>query len=36
MEDHLLEIFGVHDMKEIMTKSLSTNMSLIWNLERFD
>jgi light-independent protochlorophyllide reductase subunit B len=33
MEDHLLEIFCGHDMKEIMTKSLSTDMSLIWNPE---
>jgi light-independent protochlorophyllide reductase subunit B len=33
MEDHLLEIFCGHDTKEIMTKSLSTDMSLIWNPE---
>jgi light-independent protochlorophyllide reductase subunit B len=33
MEDHLLEIFCGHDMKEIMTKSLSTDMSPIWNPE---
>ena len=33
MEDHLLEIFCGHDTKEIMTKSLSTDMSPIWNPE---
>jgi light-independent protochlorophyllide reductase subunit B len=33
MEDHLLDIFFGHDTKEIMTKSLSTDMSPIWNTE---
>jgi hypothetical protein len=35
MEDHLLEIFCGHDTKEIMTKSLSTDMDMspIWNPE---
>jgi len=33
MEDHLLEIFGGHDTKEVITKSLSTNTDLGWNLE---
>nr|WGO61669.1 photochlorophyllide reductase subunit B [Aneura pinguis]WGO61755.1 photochlorophyllide reductase subunit B [Aneura pinguis]WGO61927.1 photochlorophyllide reductase subunit B [Aneura pinguis] len=31
MEDHLLEIFGGHDTKEAITKSLSTDMDLTWN-----
>lgn len=30
MEDHLLEIFGGHDTKEVLTKSLSTDSDLIW------
>ncbi len=30
MEDHLLEIFGGHDTKEVITKSLSTDSSLNW------
>jgi light-independent protochlorophyllide reductase subunit B len=30
MEDHLLEIFGGHDTKEVITKSLSTDESLTW------
>lgn len=30
MEDHLLEIFGGHDTKEIITKSLSTYSDLVW------
>nr|ALO20923.1 ChlB subunit of protochlorophyllide reductase [Microglena monadina] len=30
MEDHLLEIFGGHDTKEVITKSLSTNSDLTW------
>ena len=30
MEDHLLEIFGGHDTKEVITKSLSTDASLTW------
>ncbi len=31
MEDHLLEIFGGHDTKEVITKSLSTYTDLTWN-----
>jgi light-independent protochlorophyllide reductase subunit B len=30
MEDHLLEIFGGHDTKEVITKSLSTDSNLTW------
>nr|USG56545.1 photochlorophyllide reductase subunit B [Chlorella vulgaris] len=30
MEDHLLEIFGGHDTKEVITKSLSTDSDLAW------
>ncbi len=30
MEDHLLEIFGGHDTKEVITKSLSTESDLTW------
>jgi light-independent protochlorophyllide reductase subunit B len=30
MEDHLLEIFGGHDTKEVITKSLSTDSDLLW------
>jgi light-independent protochlorophyllide reductase subunit B len=30
MEDHLLEIFGGHDTKEVITKSLSTENDLTW------
>ena len=30
MEDHLLEIFGGHDTKEVITKSLSTDARLTW------
>ncbi len=33
MEDHLLEIFGGHDTKEVITKSLSTDSDLIWSPE---
>ena len=33
MEDHLLEIFGGHDTKEVITKSLSTDSDLIWSQE---
>jgi light-independent protochlorophyllide reductase subunit B len=33
MEDHLLEIFGGHDTKEVITKSLSTDSDLTWNPE---
>ncbi len=31
MEDHLLEIFGGHDVKTAITKSLSTNSEFIWS-----
>lgn len=31
MEDHLLEIFGGHDVKTAITKSLSTTSSLNWS-----
>ena len=30
MEDHLLEIFGGHDTKQVITKSLSTDSDLRW------
>jgi light-independent protochlorophyllide reductase subunit B len=30
MEDHLLSIFGGHDTKEVITKSLSTDSDLTW------
>nr|YP_010045334.1 protochlorophyllide reductase ChlB subunit [Mnium marginatum]QPF96942.1 protochlorophyllide reductase ChlB subunit [Mnium marginatum] len=33
MEDHLLEIFGGHDTKEVITKSPSTDTDLTWNYE---
>jgi light-independent protochlorophyllide reductase subunit B len=33
MEDHLLEIFGGHDTKEVITKSLSTENDLTWSPE---
>ncbi|XP_059067513.1 light-independent protochlorophyllide reductase subunit B-like [Cryptomeria japonica] len=33
MEDHLLDIFGGHDTKEIISTSLSTDIGLIWNPE---
>nr|AYQ94792.1 protochlorophyllide reductase subunit B [Follicularia botryoides] len=33
MEDHLLQIFGGHDTKEVITKSLSTNSDLEWSAE---
>jgi len=33
MEDHLLEIFGGHDTKEVITKSLSTENDLTWDAE---
>jgi light-independent protochlorophyllide reductase subunit B len=33
MEDHLLEIFGGHDTKEVITKSLSIDTDLTWNYE---
>lgn len=31
MEDHLLEIFGGHDTKQVITKSLSTDVDLTWS-----
>jgi light-independent protochlorophyllide reductase subunit B len=31
MEDHLLEIFGGHDTKEVITKSVSTDSELSWS-----
>ena len=31
MEDHLLEIFGGHDTKEVITKALSTDSDLAWS-----
>ena len=31
MEDHLLEIFGGHDVKTVITKNLSTDQNLIWD-----
>ena len=30
MEDHLLEIFGGHDVKTVITKNLSTDHDLVW------
>nr|YP_005352927.1 protochlorophyllide reductase ChlB subunit [Mankyua chejuensis]ADZ47959.1 protochlorophyllide reductase ChlB subunit [Mankyua chejuensis]AJJ48589.1 photochlorophyllide reductase subunit B [Mankyua chejuensis] len=33
MEDHLLDLFGGHDTKEVITESLSTDKDLTWNLE---
>jgi len=33
MEDHLLEIFGGHDTKEVITKSLSTDSGLSWSVD---
>lgn len=33
MEDHLLEIFGGHDTKEVITKSLSTDSGLNWSID---
>nr|YP_009106303.1 ChlB subunit of protochlorophyllide reductase [Interfilum terricola]AIT95077.1 ChlB subunit of protochlorophyllide reductase [Interfilum terricola] len=33
MEDHLLEIFGGHDTKEVITKSLSNDSNLNWTIE---
>jgi light-independent protochlorophyllide reductase subunit B len=33
MEDHLLEIFGGHDTKEVITKSISADSDLNWNKE---
>ena len=31
MEDHLLSIFGGHDNKEVITRSLSTTSTLDWS-----
>ena len=33
MEDHLLEIFGGHDTKEVITKGISTDSDLNWDKE---
>ena len=33
MEDHLLEIFGGHDTKEVITKGISADSELNWNKE---
>lgn len=33
MEDHLLEIFGGHDTKDVITKSVSADSDLNWNRE---
>jgi light-independent protochlorophyllide reductase subunit B len=33
MEDHLLEIFGGHDTKEVITKTLSADTDLTWTAE---
>lgn len=33
MEDHLLEIFGGHDTKEVVTKTISADSDLNWNKE---
>ncbi len=33
MEDHLLEIFGGHDTKEVITKGISADSDLNWNKE---
>lgn len=33
MEDHLLEIFGGHDTKEVITKTLSVDSDLNWDAE---
>lgn len=33
MEDHLLEMFGGHDNKEVITKSLSTSETITWTKE---
>nr|ALO21499.1 ChlB subunit of protochlorophyllide reductase [Lobochlamys culleus] len=33
MEDHLLSIFGGHDTKEVITKSLSTDSDCSWSSE---
>jgi light-independent protochlorophyllide reductase subunit B len=31
MEDHLLEVFGGHDTKEVMTKTLTASSELTWD-----
>ncbi|MBF2058089.1 MAG: ferredoxin:protochlorophyllide reductase (ATP-dependent) subunit B [Cyanobacterium sp. T60_A2020_053] len=33
MEDHLLEIFGGHDTKEVITKGISADSDLFWDKE---
>ncbi|MDX2240664.1 MAG: ferredoxin:protochlorophyllide reductase (ATP-dependent) subunit B [Leptolyngbyaceae cyanobacterium bins.302] len=33
MEDHLLEIFGGHDTKEVVTKTISADSDLSWSRE---
>jgi light-independent protochlorophyllide reductase subunit B len=33
MEDHLLEIFGGHDTKEVITKAMSAGSDLGWTAE---
>lgn len=33
MEDHLLEIFGGHDTKEVITKTMSADSDLAWTKE---
>jgi light-independent protochlorophyllide reductase subunit B len=33
MEDHLLEIFGGHDTKEVITKALSNESDLTWQTD---
>lgn len=33
MEDHLLEIFGGHDTKEVITKGISADSDLNWDTE---
>jgi light-independent protochlorophyllide reductase subunit B len=33
MEDHLLEIFGGHDTKEVITKTISSESGLTWTSE---
>ena len=33
MEDHLLEIFGGHDTREILSTTLSSGIETIWSKE---
>jgi light-independent protochlorophyllide reductase subunit B len=33
MEDHLLDVFGGHDTKEVITKALSTEGDCSWTPE---